>query len=683
MNFYQPFCGKNNVSESQRLYYHYYFYGTKNDSQNLSKFHNFEIDNRSIQKLFGASDQRFKVSYCSTLFDRHDSLLFSLNFNLSRKKNDEQIVLVDYNNNYRSSNYIKSNFLNYIKSGDLKYIHVLNQKFYNCPVAKNIAHYYSDGEYIVNLDIDNTLLEMREQIDEQISIQSKSFLLHMAVLKEPFSKNSQAQLEGYSGTFGRICMHRDDFLSLGGYNESFMPIGYQDTDIILRSLNNGFKYFNRPVFQKPSENPKYITYSSDDSIFNWEDCRNYNFNLSEYNLQNGLLVSPNLPKKLEAVLNLDQAITIDYSNTSQKKLNFNIDTQVNPPKGSNPIDAFLDYDFRDHESLIDFYIKNVLKDILKQKPEKIELAKQKLRNNIIDYAQKKSLMYKSSDLSSHLLRSSLPKNPDQWVCKNISSSRILKQNTSGSSSGTPLNYYNDKKYFNIIQDLSEFEIIRSEYKLPHKNIKVLSLLDWPSNPDFDNFYLDTENFEGGNPFNSFGVDSFSTTFVNFSSFQADTDLWFKNLFNLLSDRFFDVTLSSGSVISYLSKYSKKYKFNHKSSFLLTNSTEPVNLKDLKALRRRGNIEYFCDHMRGWDGGFTFFSCEYGTYHLHEGVSDVVLLDDNRVSTTCFFNLVSPFINYINGDICELSSDYKLCKCGRYYRPFKMLSHRPFGRNIYS
>ena len=36
------------------------------------------------------------------------------------------------------------------------------------------------------------------------------------------------------GTYGRISCHRDTFYQLGGYDESFLPMGYQDHDLMMR-----------------------------------------------------------------------------------------------------------------------------------------------------------------------------------------------------------------------------------------------------------------------------------------------------------------------------------------------------------------------------------------------------------------------------------------------------------------
>ena len=81
-------------------------------------------------------------------------------------------------------------------------------------------------------------------------------------------------------------------------------------------------------------------------------------------------------------------------------------------------------------------------------------------------------------------------------------------------------------------------------------------------------------------------------------------------------------------------------------------------------------------MRCWDGGATFFTCKFGTYHLLDNITYHKSID-NKLVTTDYFSLAAPFVNYWNGDICSIENEYLRCECGRLYRPFKMLENRPF------
>ena len=71
---------------------------------------------------------------------------------------------------------------------------------------------------------------------------------------------------------------------------------------------------------------------------------------------------------------------------------------------------------------------------------------------------------------------------------------------------------------------------------------------------------------------------------------------------------------------------------------------------------------FNDHMRCWDGGFTFYTCRYGHKHLVDLLFDWSIVDQELV-TSDLFNAAQPFIDYKNGDKVNIrpSGD---CKCGR-------------------
>lgn len=81
-------------------------------------------------------------------------------------------------------------------------------------------------------------------------------------------------------------------------------------------------------------------------------------------------------------------------------------------------------------------------------------------------------------------------------------------------------------------------------------------------------------------------------------------------------------------------------------------------------------------MRCWDGGATFITCREGNYHILDNLS-YCLDEEKKLISTDYFSFVSPFVNYWNGDYCQIDSNYKRCDCGRLFRNFKFLDSRPF------
>lgn len=328
-----------------------------------------------------------------------------------------------------------------------------------------------------------------------------------------------------------------------------------------------------------------------------------------------------------------------------------------------------------YETLIESYLKNSVNDLMYQNPDTIKRVCLEMKSNIENYAKENCKVYESLDPSFVYTRQQLS-DKDYWVSKSLPSKRIINQSTSGSTSGEPFGYYNDKKYFDFIQRNSEFDLILKEYDLYNKPLKILNLFNHSNNPKVNNFFLESHNYSK-RKFHNYGASDATTYFINFDSYISHSDSWHSQLLEFLSEYEFDIVLSSGPVINRIAEYIKKHDFKKHFCYLLSHTSEFPILRDFEFLKSNGNISYNCDHMRCWDGGASFFTCKNGTYHLNDNFAWVIEGPDNKMISTDYFNLASPFINYWNGDLCEIDSEYRKCSCGRYYRPFKMLQNRPF------
>ena len=106
-----------------------------------------------------------------------------------------------------------------LKTGYLKIFRV-KAKFFHAPYAKNTAHAKAKGKILVNLDGDVLLPpHSAKKIIRVMRKYKGRALLHLLRTK---------------GTFGCIAYPRKYFRAIGGYNQKFGPVGYQDVDIILR-----------------------------------------------------------------------------------------------------------------------------------------------------------------------------------------------------------------------------------------------------------------------------------------------------------------------------------------------------------------------------------------------------------------------------------------------------------------
>lgn len=222
------------------------------------------------------------LSFCITCMNRTKYLKKTLLKNLKFNSNSKiEFVLVDFNSTDGLNNYIKKNkeFEKYIINKQLKYFFYENLKYWHASIAKNIAHKFATGKILVNLDCDNFIGENGGDFILNIFKENNNIILSQS--KEIFG----------SGTAGRISISKDNFEKLGGYNESFFPVGYQDTDIIERAKRINLKHINI------SKNNDSIKNSKDESIINcntnidYFTMENCNRLISKINLDNNELIA--------------------------------------------------------------------------------------------------------------------------------------------------------------------------------------------------------------------------------------------------------------------------------------------------------------------------------------------------------------------------------------------------------
>lgn len=225
-----------------------------------------------------SANVKIDVSYCSTCHNRLWQLALTLTGNLDRLLPDEELVLVDYGSPDGLWNYIRASqhCMQAIRDKKLVYVRV-EANHYHCPKAKNLAHRIAQGRILVNLDADNSNEGMREVIERRFSADEK-IVLHM--------DNNM-----HNGAFGRIGLTKEWFYRLGGYDESFLPSAYQDSDLIERAKHVGLKYvLDRANDARPIKNTmiqKAINTGSGD----WWNMKRLNKEASDRNLREGRFIA--------------------------------------------------------------------------------------------------------------------------------------------------------------------------------------------------------------------------------------------------------------------------------------------------------------------------------------------------------------------------------------------------------
>ena len=211
------------------------------------------------------------ISYCTTCCNRLWQLALSLPGNLKRLKENEELILVNYGSTDNLTRYIQSSklCLEFIENKKLIYAEVLNVKLYHSSKAKNIAHRLGNGKFLVNLDADNFNIGINNKIQKH---KDKKCLIYFGV-------------DQVCDTCGRIAIVKNGFYEIGGYDESFMPMGFQDIDLILRADGHGLEFFEKPIY---SQNLKNSTEEKmiNTGLVNWHECDKINREISEKNIKN-------------------------------------------------------------------------------------------------------------------------------------------------------------------------------------------------------------------------------------------------------------------------------------------------------------------------------------------------------------------------------------------------------------
>jgi hypothetical protein len=186
------------------------------------------------KEIYSKALNKYSISFCTTCMNRffHLQKTFLKNIHDNEKYPHVEFVLVNYNSQDGLHTWAQKTLPPYIEKGIVNYYHTTTPEHFHASIAKNLAHKVANGKIVCNLDADNfTGKDFAFYLNYKMQALGESALLH--VKKAP-----------YWGTEGRIVLMKKDFMTLGGYDESFGPIGHQDHDLIDRAKAYGLQYEN-------------------------------------------------------------------------------------------------------------------------------------------------------------------------------------------------------------------------------------------------------------------------------------------------------------------------------------------------------------------------------------------------------------------------------------------------------
>ncbi len=217
-----------------------------------------------------------KISFCTTCCFREKQLQRVLlrNAEIVARNSHVEWIIVHY-----LSGEIEPSIFESLKffSNRVVYVGILDKLDWHVSFAKNLAHKVGVGDILVNIDCDNFIDDSVTVIDHFFSRGCRALHMWSGI--------------GRDGTCGRIALKSDLFFALGGYDESFLPMGYQDLDLLARA-----RAMNVPVLWSPCKPQVAIKNTKRQSVEHcasqgvvWESYDNANRLRSMENIGNGRL----------------------------------------------------------------------------------------------------------------------------------------------------------------------------------------------------------------------------------------------------------------------------------------------------------------------------------------------------------------------------------------------------------
>lgn len=205
-----------------------------------------------------------KISFCTVCMNRLSHLMQTLPANLSDNCDypNLELVLLDYNSSDNLEEYVKSRLQEPIRTGRLIYYKTLTPKYFNRSHSRNLAFQLASGDIICNIDADNyTGKGFASYVNSRFCESSDIFMTTLNVAKINFG----------SDVYGRVCLKKEDFVHVRGFDESMRDYGYEDFDLVNRLEMRGV---NRHVLEDGNY-LKVIVHTTEDRICNEEPFQNF------------------------------------------------------------------------------------------------------------------------------------------------------------------------------------------------------------------------------------------------------------------------------------------------------------------------------------------------------------------------------------------------------------------------
>ncbi len=174
----------------------------------------------------------YRLSFCTVCMNRTEHLKITLPQNIADNLDygNIEFVLLNYNSTDDMHEWVFSTLGEYLEKGILKYYHTVSPEYFQMSHSKNMAFRLAHGDILCGIDADNfTGKGFAFYVNEQFTHNRNIFMMPPPI--GPEKKRWDVQ--------GRICVYKDDFYTLRGFDERVKEYGYEDKDFKQRLLALG------------------------------------------------------------------------------------------------------------------------------------------------------------------------------------------------------------------------------------------------------------------------------------------------------------------------------------------------------------------------------------------------------------------------------------------------------------
>jgi hypothetical protein len=176
-------------------------------------------------------EDQFKITFCIVARDRLHQLKETLQKNITDNADysDLEFVLLDYNSTDGTGDWIARHMAVYLDCGRLRYYHTSGPLSWHPSHSRNVAFRLAHGDVICNINADHyTGTGFAKYVNEAFQNDNRIVLTTIDMYKTDKGHRPAKDV------LGKVCVRREDFLAVRGFDERMDRYGFEDYDLINR-----------------------------------------------------------------------------------------------------------------------------------------------------------------------------------------------------------------------------------------------------------------------------------------------------------------------------------------------------------------------------------------------------------------------------------------------------------------